>query len=152
MKNKKESKITVEDTITKNKLKILKELKTKTNIKYVEVAYSGSGDSGAIDGVTFLDAAKESIKTKDIPNINIKYDLLTNGWWSDKDVASCTKKESNLSEAIDDFCWSVLERKKGGWEINDGSEGYFMFDVDNGTVVLNHTEFYTESTEYTDEI
>jgi hypothetical protein len=152
MKNKKESKITVEDTITKNKLKILKELKTKTNIKYVEVAYSGSGDSGAIDEVRFLDAHKESIKKKDIPNINIKYDLLTNGYWADSDEASCTKKESNLSEAIDDFCWSVLSHKKGGWEINDGSDGYFTFNVDEGTVVLSHTEFYTESMEYTDEI
>lgn len=152
MKNKKESKTTVEGTITKNKLKLLKELKTKTNIKYVEVVYSGSGDSGAIDGVTFLDADQKTIKTKDIPSIYIKYDLLHNGYWSDTDVASCTQKESNLSEAIEDFCWSVLSHKKGGWEINDGSDGYFTFNVDEGTVVLSHTEFYTESMEYTDEI
>ncbi len=33
----------------------------------------------------------------------------------------------------------------GGWEINEGSQGYFIFDLKNKTVELNHTMNVEES-------
>lgn len=41
--------------------------------------------------------------------------------------------------SLEDWCYSVLEAEHGGWEINEGSAGYFLIDLENGTVTMNHT-------------
>ena len=35
---------------------------------------------------------------------------------------------------IEDYCYAVLENNYGGWEINEGSQGEFLFDIGDGTV------------------
>ena len=41
---------------------------------------------------------------------------------------------------IEDWCYNELEENFGGWEINEGSSGYFYFDFDNKELTLQHTE------------
>lgn len=149
MKNKQSPEKTISDLIKENKSKIIKNLKTRTNITRVEVYYNGSGDSGAIDYVTFFGLNDEQIDKENIPNIKIKYYNVIGGW---PNRLSDLQKESNITEAIEDFCWDVLTEKRPGWEINDGSQGCLKFDVDKGTVILEHTEFYMESNDYFDEV
>jgi hypothetical protein len=45
--------------------------------------------------------------------------------------------------SIEDWCYSQLESHFGGWEINEGSDGRFIFNFNNSTVDLDHT-FNTE--------
>jgi len=40
---------------------------------------------------------------------------------------------------IEDWCYQQLESRFGGWEINEGSDGSFIFDFNNSVVTLNHT-------------
>ena len=40
---------------------------------------------------------------------------------------------------IEDWCYQQLENNFGGWEINEGSDGAFIFDFNTSTVTLNHT-------------
>lgn len=40
---------------------------------------------------------------------------------------------------IEDFCYDILERKYGGWEINEGSKGEFIFNLQDRTIDLYHT-------------
>jgi hypothetical protein len=40
---------------------------------------------------------------------------------------------------IEDWCYQVLENNYGGWEINEGSQGYFIFDTKNNNIELEHT-------------
>jgi hypothetical protein len=40
---------------------------------------------------------------------------------------------------IEDWCYRVLEDNFGGWEINEGSDGKFVFNFNDGTVTLYHT-------------
>jgi hypothetical protein len=44
----------------------------------------------------------------------------------------------------------VLEKNYGGWEINEGSQGYFVFDTKNNIIELEHT--YNELVEETEDI
>jgi len=50
---------------------------------------------------------------------------------------------------IEDWCYQVLENNYGGWEINEGSQGYFIFDTKNNIIELEHTnnELVEESEE-----
>ena len=48
--------------------------------------------------------------------------------------------------AIEDWCYNELEDHFGGWEINEGSDGEFVFDFNNMTITLNHTYNIDETT------
>jgi hypothetical protein len=40
---------------------------------------------------------------------------------------------------IEDYCYTLLENDFGGWEINEGSDGVFIFNFNDSTVTLEHT-------------
>ena len=55
--------------------------------------------------------------------------------------------ESNFEETgepipneIEDWCYRQLERNYGGWEINEGSDGVFIFNFNDSTIVHEHTD------------
>lgn len=43
----------------------------------------------------------------------------------------------NTPAAVEDWCYRVLENNYGGWEINEGSSGQFIFDLDDLTCELD---------------
>jgi hypothetical protein len=44
-----------------------------------------------------------------------------------------------VPSTIEDWCYNKLERHFGGWEINEGSDGEFIFNFHDMTIELNHT-------------
>lgn len=40
--------------------------------------------------------------------------------------------------SVEDWCYNQLENQHGGWEINEGSQGVFIFDFKDQTITLNH--------------
>jgi len=50
----------------------------------------------------------------------------------------------SIPAGIEDWCYNKLEDLHGGWEINEGSNGFFEFDLDNKNITLYHTENYNE--------
>ena len=91
-------------------------------IANVEAAYSGYGDSGAIDGTQFRDAAGQRVDRATIP----------------------TPVVEQLENCIYEFLPS-------GFEINDGGQGTLTLDVPTGRITLAHQENYTESRDSTRE-
>ncbi len=45
----------------------------------------------------------------------------------------------SVPSTIEDWCYNQLESHFGGWEINEGSDGEFIFDFNKMTIQLNHT-------------
>jgi len=52
---------------------------------------------------------------------------------------------SQVPAGIEDWCYRELSSNFGGWEINEGSDGNFIFDFNNKVVTLNHTENIEEN-------
>ena len=46
---------------------------------------------------------------------------------------------------VEDYCYRMLENNFGGWEINEGSQGYFLIDRKNKVIELLHTSNIEES-------
>ena len=46
----------------------------------------------------------------------------------------------SVPSLMEDFCYNKLSSKFGGWEDNEGGEGYFIFNFNDNTVTLYHTE------------
>jgi hypothetical protein len=45
-----------------------------------------------------------------------------------------------VPDSIEDFCYDILSDNFRGWENNEGGEGYFMFNFNDNTITLYHTE------------
>ena len=88
----------------------------------VEAAYSGYGDSGAIDGLQFRDAAGQRVDRETIP--------------------------PTLVEELENVLYEFLP---AGFEINDGSQGTLTLDVVTGKATIQHQENYTASRDSTQE-
>ena len=82
----------------------------------IEVAYSGYGDSGAIDGCQYRDSAGSRIDRTLIPQ--------------------------PLIESLESCVYGFLP---AGFDINDGGQGTLTIDVPKGTVTIAHQENYTDS-------
>ena len=88
----------------------------------VEAAYSGYGDSGAIDGLQFRDTAGQRVDRETIP--------------------------ATLVEELENVLYEFLP---AGFEINDGGQGTLTIDTQTGKVTIKHQENYTESRDSTRE-
>jgi hypothetical protein len=82
----------------------------------VEVAYSGYGDSGAIDGVQFRDPAGQRVERTSLPG--------------------------DVIEQLENCLYEFLP---AGFEINDGSQGTLTLDTHTAKVTIQHQENYTET-------
>ena len=88
----------------------------------IEAAYSGYGDSGAIDGLQFRDAAGQRVDRASLP----------------KDV-------------IEQLENCVYEFLPAGFEVDDGSQGTLTLDVATGRVSIQHQANVTETRDSTRE-
>ena len=80
-------------------------------IANVEAAYSGYGDSGAIDGVQYSDKSGVLVEREKIP--------------------------ATLTEQLENTLYEFLP---AGFEINDGGQGTLTLDVQDGRITLQHQE------------
>ena len=87
-----------------------------SGVANVEAAYSGYGDSGAIDGVQFRDKSGVRVEREKI-------------------AAALTEKLENV----------LYEFLPAGFEINDGGQGTLTLDVQTGRLTLQHQENETVS-------
>ena len=111
----------LEQAKTKLRTEILPAL-VQHRVASVEAAYSGYGDSGAIDGLQYRDAAGQRVDRETIP--------------------------TTLVEELENVLYEFLP---AGFEINDGSQGSLTLDVLTGKVTIQHQENYTASNDSTRE-
>jgi hypothetical protein len=121
-------------SFTSAKSALLKALAAR-RIATVEITYDGEGDSGQIQDIVAVD----------IGNARVPLDRQVTTALSDG-------KEPTLSEAIDDFAWTVLQEYHGGFENNDGGYGTIAIDVAKGIVTLDHNDRYTDVVNSTTEV
>ena len=88
----------------------------------VEAAYSGYGDSGAIDGVQYRDAAGQRVDRTTLPQ-----------------------------DVIEQLETCIYEFLPSGFEINDGGQGTLTIDTRTAKVTIQHQENYTETRDSTRE-
>lgn len=124
----------------RNKARIFDAL-TAAGIERVNVTFDGMGDSGQIE--TVVAASPGGIV--DLPEQTLAIERVPFG------ETKPGSADIPLPEAIEELCYAYLEQEHAGWEINDGSFGEFVFDVEDRRVTLEFEQRYTDSTTYTHE-
>lgn len=88
----------------------------------IEAQYSGCGDSGDIEEVIYKDKEGKGIIVPD-----------------------------NLDKLVLQGLWELLKDEHGGWEINDGANGSFYIDLEEGKITNQHNEAFTDYNSSTNE-
>lgn len=131
---------------------VVMEILKDAGVAKAVVPFDGSGDSGQTEGVSLYGKAGKHLKAK-------KWDELLGRsiqgtererWDYNDGEAKSVRRCDTLEEAIDELCYDILGSQHGGWEINEGSFGEFVFDVEKDEIALTFNE-RIESYETTEE-
>ena len=118
-------------------------------IARVEIAYDGCSDSGCIESVTAYDAAGQVMTTLPEGNLTIR---IRDTVWSDAAQTYQTRfaeRQVPVREAVEHWCYELLDEHFSGWEIDGGSSGTIAIDVKKQRGHLEHEARYTDTTSYT---
>jgi hypothetical protein len=127
---------------------ILFDVLDSCGVTNVEVSFSGGGDDGQIDSITYYPEKNKSVKAKLKKNEIVEGTKVSDGIvWDPKTKTSTQTYRSSVTiqELIDDICYQVLEEHFGGWENNEGGCGIFYFDVQKRRVDLELNENFIET-------
>ena len=111
----------LEQAKSKLRVEVLPALR-KHRVANIEAAYSGYGDSGAIDGLQFRDSAGQRVDRASVPQ--------------------------DVIEQLENYVYEFLP---SGFEIDDGSQGTLTLDVATGRVSIQHQANVTETRDSTRE-
>jgi hypothetical protein len=109
------------------------------NIARVTVSFDGCGDSGQIESVDAVDIAGAAC---DLPGIDA---TLREAVWDQEEPR---EQASPLPDAIERLVYDLLGTTHGGWEINDGAYGTFVFDVAAGAITLDCNQRFTDAEQF----
>jgi hypothetical protein len=115
----------------------------QTKVSSIEVSFEGCGDSGQIEAVDYTDANGKGIDEAYLNKTIVKGSAKTSyHQWDEKKkmLVKTEAKEGNIREIIEEICYDKLGASHGGWEINEGSYGTFLFDVAGRKVTLEYNE------------
>ena len=100
----------------------------------VTVSFDGYGDSGQIESIGARDTANTDVP---LPDRTISIVAIV---WGQSAPES---RPMTLSEAIEHLVYDALSETHGGWELNEGSYGEFVFDVTAQEIRLDYHERMT---------
>ena len=132
----------------KKHLKHILDQLREAGAKEVLISFDGSGDDGAIEGVYIY---KED-HTRVEPTFEVSYATSSLHWEGDKRIEGVKVRTMPVSEALENFCYEVLEQTNIDWYNNDGGYGHMEITLDPVEIKLEVNERYTEVTTHSFEI
>lgn len=115
--------------LTEYNREALKNAFEKLKIKTALVEFDGSGDSGQVEHI-YANGKSYEPKDTDVAEGFLSHEGTT--WCGDGTTSHRWSVSPNLYDALESFCYSILQREHGGWEINAGSFGNFTFELKGG--------------------
>lgn len=109
------------------------ELCRRNGVTAITASYSGYSDSGSIDYPQF--------EPSGALNLNAPFDTKPHPWRADP-------IQRSVGDIITDLFYDLLEMKHPGWEINDGSQGEFTWDITKDKISLEHGANYTSTEDF----
>ena len=118
-------------------------------ITQLVVRYEGGGDSG---DVSELEIFPESLAQANIANTlkveQLTYHCLAGEYQDGEYRYFLQEQQSSIDSALRDFVLTWVDAHHGGWENNDEGSGTVTINVTEGTFRLEHSEYYTECSNY----
>jgi len=108
-----------------------------------ETTWEESDEEGEIVTNLFQDLKRNNITPNKYGLLELRY----NGGGDSGYLEDQFDNRQDVPIEIKNWCYNQLENMHGGWEINEGSQGYFIFNFKDKVITLEH--FYnTEENEH----
>lgn len=130
----------MKEHIQNNRTRIMESM-TKAGILTATISYEGSGDSGFVEEVNLLPQPEF-----DAPSVEFTQER--RGWIKGKATIEFSTHTESLENALTALTYQLLEELHPGWEINEGSSGIVEIDRTEDVVRVEHSQFYSSSTNY----
>jgi hypothetical protein len=133
------------DDISIQRIEIRIECDDKQIVVSHEIFYYDRGEQNSIgydsdeDIERFKKWMNEDLKDVEVPSSGVLTIQYNGGGDSGYIENSFDETGNEIPAGIEDWCYQELENHFGGWEINEGSDGRFIFDFNEFTVFLDHT-------------
>ena len=136
-----------------NKAALIEAVKS-SKLTRIEVEFSGGGDSGQIDEVRYFVGKKQPDDVDTLKKRLVQQGQIsdTTTWDAEKEEWVSTTKSPTLEELVEQICYDLLAANHGGWEINEGSYGEFVFSFGEGNKVDLTFNQRVESVETSEEV
>lgn len=133
-------KINASDHI-KDTLDIIYDLLGGIGVESFIVTFDGGGDSGQAEAPCEFKPEKSQEKAIALLGEVVKGSRVSDGQrYTPSGMEHIWQNDPTLERLIDGLCYDVLETVAGGWEINEGSHGTFLFDVKKRKMMLDFNE------------
>ncbi len=110
----------------------------KLGVRTLRAEYSGYGDSGCIEHIRAFNRRECEVKLPGtlvpLPLVTTIFDSATRSYRQQTE-----ERKLPLNEAVEQWCYDVLEDRVPGWEIDDGSSGVITIDIKTRSGRLSHT-------------
>ena len=111
----------------------------------LRVRYSGSGDSGSVDEIEACDQQGQPVE---LPHTPVPY-TFTHTTYDFKTGAYATEatetRDLPLSEAVEQWCYDLLQEHFPGWMNNEGADGTIVIDPAKREGHFEHQIYFTQS-------
>ena len=105
-------------------------------ITEVMVEFDGYGDSGQIQSI----AAYTGDSEVELPTTTVTFHDVIRVWRGGYEDIIENVEQRPITKAMEGLCYAYLEKRHGGWEIDDGSFGHFEFAVAPRTISLEFNQ------------
>lgn len=105
------------------------------DIASVTVTFDGQGDSGQIEDISPFCKAN---KPRKLPRRHLAIQT------ANHDGSSADEETLTVEQVLEHLCYDLLEDDQGGWEINEGAFGEFVFDVTDRSLTLTFNARFSD--------
>lgn len=121
---------------------------SKLGVRTLRAEYSGYGDSGCIENIRAFNRRECEVK---LPSTPVRLPLITTRFDpTTRSYRQCTEERLlPLNEAVEQWCYDILEERFPGWELDDGSSGVISIDIKTRSGRLSHA--FNEPTTMTED-
>lgn len=111
------------------------------NIARVDLEYEGCGDSGQIESVYAFDGKGSEVA---LPDVKVR---ITTARYEHPTGYVSAPEDADLEEAMKQIAYEQLRQHFGGWEIDEGSEGSVVFNMESRKIEVSNMPYADEQYE-----
>lgn len=108
--------------------------------KEIRIGFDGSGDSGSVDSVDIYDGSKSLNMEFSVDYLEMSSSWNKEGGW----VKTESIKRMPVKQALEQFCYDMLEETGIDWYNNDGGYGELYITLDPCEIQLEISTRYTQ--------
>lgn len=120
-------------------------------ISRVVIGYDGSGDSGCIGYIQPYDA-DDNVMAIPEQHVTCTTEVRVYNEKTKRFEQKRVSRSGALREAIETWCYDLLEEHYGGWENDGGADGTIVLNVPTKTGSWEHNSHYTETSTFEREV